>query len=119
MGLHNQQEERMARYNGRSVRGELALDNVCRDLVARLTEVARVATDKTAQTDEGASVISVFSALPRRTEAQRIRLGEAFRRLDDHPAWWGTGSHCQAWHALLRRTRNNPESGEALFALWS
>lgn len=109
----------MNRSNSRAVKGELALDNLCRELVASLTGVARVAVASTPAADVGASVVSVFSTAPHRTEAQRLRLADAFQRLDDHPTWWGSGNHCQDWHAVLRQTRNSHAHGPALYALWS
>ena len=109
----------MPRYNSRAARGELALDELCRSLVTDLSEIARVAEESTATADVGASVVSAFAAAPRNTEARRVRLADAFQRLDGHPTWWGNGNHGQGWHSVLRRTRNSPEHGRALFALWS
>jgi hypothetical protein len=88
------------------------LDALCRSLVASLTELAGK-PDATPP-----AVVALLSQTPRNTDTRRRLLADAFIMLDEKPHRFGNGQHCQAWHALLRGTRNHPTHGPAMFALW-
>lgn len=98
---------------------ERALDQLCRTLVGRLEEVARVAAPGTPQDDIASAVVSVFASVPHNTVLRRRELGDAFQRLDERPSWYGNGQHSQQWHSCLRITRNHRTACHELFALWS
>ena len=91
---------------------ETEVETLCRVLVQALSSLADIGAGCDA-------VVALFEAQPRDTPQRRSDLGNAFLRLDARPHWFGNGSHCQDWHALLRRTRNSPDHGPALLAAWS
>lgn len=64
-----------------------------------------LAASKAAEAD----VVAVFAAM----KAPRAMRCDAFWALDNDPRRWGLDT---SWHSLLRRTRNHPVHGPAMFA---
>jgi uncharacterized phage protein gp47/JayE len=89
---------------------ETKLDALCRELVLCLQALPADA--------DSSAVVTLLTAVPHNTETRRRMLADAFQTLDEKPHWFGNGMHCQNWHAALRRTRNSPVHGPAMFALW-
>ena len=81
----------------------------------KLAETIRQAIDALPLDDDTeAAVVRIFAD----TRATPDDKGTAFWRLDEHPGKFP--GYCYpnstGWHSKLRRTRNHPEHGPALFA---
>lgn len=78
--------------------------------LADMIQLGLAAAAELGRTEE--YVVRLFEALP----VSPVRKCDAFWLLDNEPGRYGANYF--GWHSLLRRTRNHPTHGKALFALF-
>jgi hypothetical protein len=84
---------------------------------AHLTRVNKTARLIALRLETAETPLDVFEAFQAMRTLHRVSpaiLGDAYYMLDTHP-----DRYRGRWHGLLRATRNTPDLGEQLFALWA
>lgn len=82
--------------------------------LTRVNKTARLIALRLETAESPQDVLEAFIAMRTEHRISPAVLGDAYYMLDTHP-----DRYRGSWHGLLRATRNTPEFGEQLFALWA